>query len=515
MENGNSRQIKMGALLSYFQMFMNVVIGLVYTPVMLRLLGQTEYGLYNTVSSTISMLAVLNLGFNGSYIRYYAKYKNEENMDAIYRLNGLFLIIFIVIGIVAMLCGTYLAFNLNLVFKNGLTEGEYATAKVLMLLLTLNLAVSFITNVFSNIISANERFIFLKLIGMIRTVLSPLVSLPLLLMGYKSIALVCVTVTLSFITDAVYVYYVFKKLKYKFYFKNIEKGLFVDLFAFTSFIAINLIIDQINWNIDKMLLARFKGVISVAIYSVGYTLTLYYQMFSMSISNVFTPKIHTIVASNKDIGMRNKQLTDLFVRVGRIQFIVLALVASGIVLFGEVFIKYWAGDGYNDSYYVALLLIIPITIPLIQNVGIEIQRAENKHKFRSIVYTIMAIINLISSIYLCQIYGPIGSAIGTFASLILANGIIMNIYYHKRCGIDIIKFWTNILRVSIGLVAPIVCGIFLKNYIKTDNMIELIGVILIYSCIYIISMWLVGMDESERDLIAKPIKAIGAKICRK
>ena len=80
MENGNSRQIKMGALLSYFQMFMNVVIGLVYTPVMLRLLGQTEYGLYNTVSSTISMLAVLNLGFNGSYIRYYEKYKNEENI---------------------------------------------------------------------------------------------------------------------------------------------------------------------------------------------------------------------------------------------------------------------------------------------------------------------------------------------------------------------------------------------------------------------------------------------------
>ena len=76
--NGNSRQIKVCALLSYFQMFINVVIGLVYTPVMLRLLGQTEYGLYNTVSSTISMLTVLNLGFNGSYIRYYAKYKNSR-----------------------------------------------------------------------------------------------------------------------------------------------------------------------------------------------------------------------------------------------------------------------------------------------------------------------------------------------------------------------------------------------------------------------------------------------------
>ena len=71
-------QLKAGVILSYLQMALNIIIGLAYTPIMIRTLGQSEYGLYNTISSTISMLSILSLGFNSGYIRYYAKYKKEN-----------------------------------------------------------------------------------------------------------------------------------------------------------------------------------------------------------------------------------------------------------------------------------------------------------------------------------------------------------------------------------------------------------------------------------------------------
>ena len=141
-------QLKLGTLLSYLQMVLSVIIGIVYTPVMIRLLGQNEYGLYNTVASTISMLSVLSLGFNSGYIRYYARYKKEKRTEAVYRLNGMFLLIFSLIGIIAFLCGMYLTNHLQLVFSKGLTSEEYGIAKVLMLLLTINLAVSFPMSVF-------------------------------------------------------------------------------------------------------------------------------------------------------------------------------------------------------------------------------------------------------------------------------------------------------------------------------------------------------------------------------
>lgn len=499
-------QLKGGAILSYLQMFLNIIIGLVYTPVMMRLLGQSEYGLYQTVASTISMLSILNLGFNASYIRYYAKYKKEGCETDVHKLNGLFLIIFSVIGCIVLLCGLVLSFNLSWIFDKGLTEAEYQTAKILMLFLTVNLSVTFLATVFTSIISAHEKFVFLKLLGMIRTVLSPFITLPLLIWGFGSIGMVAVTVTLSFLVDFIYCIYAFTKLKTKFVFHGFEKGLFKSLFTYTSFIAINLIVDQINLNIDKLLLGRFKGTQVVAVYSVGYLLYSYYVMFSTSVSGVFTPRIHKIVNNTMgDLPQQRIQLTDLFVKVGRIQFLILGLLASGIVFFGKPFIYFWAGDGYADAYYVALLLIIPATIALTQNLGIEIQRAQNNHQFRSIVYLLMALTNLVLSIFLCQKYGAVGSAIGTAISLILANGLIMNIYYQAKCNINIVSFWKNILRVSLGLIVPIVVGILIVNFINLYSPINLIVFILIYTVIYCISMWFMGMNRYERGLIKKPV----------
>ena len=512
MKTGN--QLKIGSLLSYAQMFLGVVISLVYTPAMLDLLGQSEYGLYNTVASTISMLSLLSLGFNSGYIRYYSKYKKNNDTDSIWKLNGLFLIIFALIGLVALVCGIFLSFNLDLVFSDGLTASEYRIARILMLLLTCNLAISFPMSVFSNIISANEKFVFLKVISIIKTVFSPLITLPLLLMGFRSIAMVTVTLVLAIVTDTVYLYYVLKKLQNRFVFRNFEKGIFVSLLSYTSFIAINMIVDQINWNVDKVLLGRYRGTEAVAVYSIGYTLYQHYMMFSTSISSVFTPRIHRIVReAGDDQQQLCQRLTDLFIKVGRIQFILLGLVASGIVFFGMDFItKYWASAEYKESYFVALLLVLPASIALIQNIGIEVQRAQNKHKFRALVYTFMAIINVILSIFLCQKYGAVGSAVGTAISLVLANGMIINVYYHLRCNLDVIAFWKSILRLSLGMLIPIACGFLINKYIVADSIWRYLAGILLYSCIYCVSMWFLGMNNYERNLLSNPIKKVTHKL---
>lgn len=505
-------QRKAGAVLQYLQMGLNVIIGLIYTPIMIRLLGSSEYGLYNTVSSTISMLSILSMGFNSGYIRYYAQYKKEKNNQAIASLNGLFIFIFTILGFIALICGLFLSEHLNLVFADGLTDSEYGIARVLMILLTLNLSVSFPMGVFSHIISAHERFIYLKVLGMIRTVVSPLITLPLLLAGYRSIAMVSVTVSVSLFVDLLYCFYAFKILRIKIVFFPIPKELFKSLFLYTSFIAINLIVDQVNWNIDKILLGRYQGTSAVAVYAVASTLQNYYQIFSTSVSSVFTPKIHKIINDTKDnIKEQKKVLTELFIKVGRIQFLILSLIATGLIFWGKKFIiQYWAGSGYEQSYYVMLLLILPSTIALIENLGIEIQRAENKHQFRSIVYLFMAFVNLILSIFLCQLYGAVGAAIGTTISLVLANGLIMNIYYHRKCNINIIIFWKNILSLTKGLIIPIILAIVMTVVVKSDSLLIFLLEIIIYIIVYAISMWFFGMNRYEKDLVLEPLN----KICK-
>lgn len=193
------------------------------------------------------------------------------------------------------------------------------------------------------------------------------------------------------------------------------------------------------------------------------------------------------------------------------QFLILALVASGLVFFGRPFIKFWAGTGYEDAYYVVLLLTIPATIPLIQNVGIEIQRAQNKHKFRSIVYMIMAVLNLGVSIVFCQWWGAIGSALGTAISLVVANGFLINNYYQKECNVNVIAFWKSIIKMLRGLILPVVFGIAIMSEIQIDSFMKLLGWIVIYSAVYCLSVWFFSMNPYEKELLLKPVRIIRNK----
>ena len=502
-------QLKAGAILSYVGMFVQNIVSIVYTPVMLRILGQSEYGLYNLVSSVVSYLGLLSFGFGSAFMRYYSNYKAKNDEEGMARINGMFMTIFCGIAIVALIAGTILILNVEYIFKGGLSSGEINTARILMILMVINIAISFLASVFDSNVTANEKYVFQRTISILKSILNPFLTLPLLLLGYRSIGLVVVSTTLVLTSFLLNMWYCFKKLKIKFIFKDFDFGLMKEMWVFSFYIFLNMIVDQINWSVDKFLLGMYKGTIGVAIYSIGAQINSYYMSFSTSISTVFIPKVHRMVSSSND----NNELTSVFTRVGRIQFIILSLILTGFIFFGQYFVKVWGGNGYSNAYYIALILIIPVTIPLIQNLGIEIQRAKNMHKFRSIVYFFIAIANIFISMPLCKLYGGIGTAIGTAISLIVGNGILMNIYYHKKVGLNIIYFWKEILKFIPGLIIPIMCGIIMKYFIAIDNIIKFIILGIIYVIIFILSLWFISMNDYERNLLLSPINRIKSKYC--
>lgn len=500
-------QLKAGVVLSYVGMIAQSLISIIYTPIMLRILGKSEYGLYSLVNSVVGYLGLLSFGFGSAYIRYYAKYRVKDDEEGIARLNGMFMTIYTVIGVIALIAGFILLGNINSIFGSGLTTSELDTAKVLMVLMIINIAISFPVSVFSSYVTANEQYLFQRILNLINCVLNPFLALPLLLLGYKSISLVVVSTVITIISAVTNMWYCFKKLNMKFIFKGFQFGLLKEMFVFSSYIFLNMIVDQINWSVDKFLLGRYAGTVVVAIYAVGSQINTYYLNFSTSISSVFIPKVNRIVSETND----NKVLTDLFIKVGRVQFIVLSLIFTGFVWFGHKFISMWAGSGYDDAYIIALLLIMPATIPLIQNLGIEIQRAKNMHKFRSVLYFFIAIANVFISIPLCKAYGGIGAAIGTTLSLLIGNGLIMNIYYHKKVGLDMKKFWISILKFIPSFIIPSIVGYVFKYIIGIDNVIKFVVLAIIYAIVFIVSLWIFALNEDEKNLISGPLNKIKIK----
>jgi O-antigen/teichoic acid export membrane protein len=205
-------------------------------------------------------------------------------------------------------------------------------------------------------------------------------------------------------------------------------------------------------------------------------------------------------------GETNAQLSDVMIRFGRMQSYLVSLIACGFVAFGQQFIAWYAGTEYQLSYWIALIIIIPNCIPLIQSVALAILRAKNMHKFRSILYTVIAIANFVGTLLLIRPWGLIGASIPTGLALLIGNGVIINIYYWKKVGLDIPRFWKQVLpSFAIGstlVVITLLCSVVIDFY----NPITLFSGILIFSLIHCLLIWLFVMHPSEKDMLKKLMK---------
>ena len=275
---------KTGIILSYIGQAIKILVNLIYTPVMLRLLGQSEYGLYQLVFSVVSYLSLLSLGFGSSYLRFYSRYKVKDDTDEIARLNGMFMTIFTTISVICIFCGILMIANIQQIFGTGLSYSEYKTARVLMALMVFNLALTFPNSVFNCAITAHEKYIFQKSLVILENICSPFLSIPLLIMGYGSIGMVLVTTILTVAIFISNIYFCLKKINMRFIFKGFQFSLLKEMWIFTFFIFLNQIIDQINWSVDKFLLGRFRGTVAVAVYGIGGQINSMYQRMAAKVS---------------------------------------------------------------------------------------------------------------------------------------------------------------------------------------------------------------------------------------
>lgn len=500
--NSSKNERKTGAVLSYVSIVLSTLVQLLYTPLLTRMLGQSEYGLYSLVSSIIGYLTVLDLGFGNAIVVYTAKYRTQKKYDEEKKLHGMFFVVYLIIGLVAGLLGLILYFLVPTIFGSTMTSVELNKMKIMMLILAFNLAMTFAFSIYSSIINAYEKFTFQKLMSIFNTIMKPLLMIPLLFLGYKSITMCVVITAVNIIVLLSNYFYCKKKLNVNIKFMGFDKVLFKTIFGYSFFIFLGVVVDKVNWSVDQFILGAVSGTVAVSIYSIASQINTLFVNLSTAVSGVLLPKMSKMVAEKAT----DDELTNEFIKVGRIQYLIVFLMASGLTLFGKEFIYAWVGTEFSDSYYIALILIIPLCIPLIQNLGISIMQAKNMHKFRSVLLAIIAIANIIISIPLAKLYGGIGSAIGTSISLIIGNIIILNIYYQKRVGINVIKFWKEIIKMTIPFIIPIIIILIIMKFITLHGYINLIVFGGIYTIIYGIVAYLLVINKYEKNIVNKVLK---------
>ncbi len=490
-------QIKRGAALSYVIIAINIVVGVLYTPYMLRVLGQGEYGLYSLAMSVVAYLTILDLGFGNAIVRYTAKFRAEGQLDEQYEMFGMFLRLYTLLGIVAAVIGAVIAFNVAGIFGEAMSGGEIERMRIMLILMSLNLALTLPLSIFGSIITAYERFVFLRVVSIIRILLNPLVMVLLLAMGYKAVAMVVVTTIFNMATLALNCYYCFRHLRIKIRFGAMRWGFLREVSIYSFWILLTVIMDRIYGSAGQFILGIYRDVKQVALYSISIQLKDMFYLFSTAITGLFLPRITQMVARKASV----QELSALFIKTGRVQYIVISTIMMGFVVLGQDFITLWAGEDYSSAYLPTLLLFSASVIPLVQNLGIVILQAQNKMKFRSLLYLFLSLASIVLAIPLAIRYGGLGCAIATSVALLLGQGLVMNIYYARSVKIDILAFWREIARMSALPILLAVVGRYIIARLPITSIGEFILAAVAIIAIYTPLAWLFVMNGEERRMI--------------
>ena len=496
-------QIRAGAILSYVSLGLSTLISLVYTPIMIQRLGDAEFGIYQAVLPIISYLNLLSFGLGSAYVRYYSRYRAEGNEKGCAKLNGMFLLTYLFLGTLLLCAGFGLSYC-DIIFGKKLLPEEIALAERLLRILSVNAALTFPLSVFENHITINERYLFQKIVGMIKQVFNPLIMIPLLIIGYRSVTLTVVALLCTVLSGIVNIWYCLAKLKMRFSFGHYDFALLKEMMGFTFYVFLGIVVENFNWSIDRLLLTWLHGSTAVAVYAVAAQLNTFYLTFSNAISNVMIPRVHRLVAEERPM----RELDALFTKVGRLQFILLGCIFFGFVAVGQRFVILWGGENKAVDYWTTLLLFFATMWTNIQTVGIEIQRAKNMHKFRSLVYLAVAIGNALLSIPLCIRWQGLGAAVGTTIATFVGNVLLMNWYYHKKIGLNIPAFWKHIFHLMPAMILPAGVAVLLAIFTHPVSYFDLILPGCAFVAVYAVSMWLFGLNRYERGLVTSVIRRI-------
>ena len=448
-------EIKIGSILNYIRLFVKLGIGLFLSPFILESLGKSEFGIYTIAGTIIGWLALCDFGLSASTTKFLCEYQAKGDKEGEAHYLGNVAALFSVIGGIVLVAGLCIYPFLGNIFPK-FSDEELKLYRILYLMTLLNTSLMFPFRALGGISASRQKYAIPGIAGLIFSLCSTCATIVILLLGYKSVALCSAGIVFGVLSMAWGVYYSFVCLKARIRWNGWDISLCKSMFAFSFWMFLDQLIGIFNWGCGTTIMGMTQGADQIAVYAYGLHLMQYYFMASNCISGLFLPKVVKLVSQQAD----KELLTDLWIKVARVHVLILGLMLSGLVIFGRQFLSLWVGrtlgDATDESWFVALLLIGSITVPLVQCLGWQILQACNAIHSRVKILLFVAGANLCLGYVLSLYYGAIGLAAGTALSFVMGQWVFMNLLYRYRIGLNVFRFFVETVS---GLGIP--CVVFL------------------------------------------------------
>ena len=489
-------QRKEGVVLSYISMGLDALASFICLPFLVKLLGKGEFGLYQLVGAIIAYLLIMDFGLSNTTTRYYARYQEQGKQKDKENMLALSAIFYGFVAILILVIGFSLLYFFLPVYQNTLSPQDFITAKKLFTIMLLNVAIVIPANIFAAVINANQKFIFAKTLVILTLLLRPTTIVFMLHFWPKALTIVYIHTIFNFLVVTANIIYCCKFLDIKMKLHRFEWKLLKELILFSLFVFVAVAMEQTYWRSGQLILGALIGTGAVAVYAIAMKLDIFFTRLADNISAIFLPQLSQISAHRSF----KEQTNEVFLKVSRLQIMVMSIFLCGFILYGKTFLNFWLGAGFDESYYYSLTIMCALFIPLTQSIGIWILQAQNKQYFRAYVYTASAIFNIILGIFLVKHIGIKGCAIATAVSILLGQGLAMNLYY-KKIGLALKNYFKNLLKIIPVFALMFLIGLAGEKFFINQSLAVFLVKIVLFILLFLAAFYFGFMNAYEKNLL--------------
>lgn len=487
-----------GAVISYVYMAAQILVQLAYIPILLSVIGQAEYGLYQLIGSIMAYIVSINGVLASGVGRYYCMYRVSGDAEKMENTLAIAKRLYLLLSLCCVLAIAVIIPVFQSVYKGIFTESQLNECSLMLIVLGINAIVTMNNAINIAVITASEHFVFLKGSQLVTLIIQPVIVLLFAHLMPNALFVTLVVLAMNVLCSTGQRVYAKSVLRARYTYHGWDSCLAKSLLHFSAAIVLVTIADQVFWKTNQLIVGYFYGPELVAVYAVGAQIYSAYMSLGTSISSVYLPRVSELYHDKHDM----EAISHLFAKIGRITFYLTAFVLGGFMLLGREFVYMWAGDGYEQAYFVALIVMIPFTIDLIQNLGLTILQVADKYYFRGYMYSGIAIVNLFCSFYLVGRVGLIGAAASTAISMFIGNGLCMNWYYSRKIGLDIGYFWRELKKPVIAFMITLLIAEPLQIMaFPAPNLMSFVIHGAIYSVLYAVIEWKFAFNEYEKETV--------------
>lgn len=493
----------LGIVLSYLLIVIDIAVGILFVPFLLKTLGDDDYGIYKLMLSTASYLSVLDFGIGGTITRFVVKFKTEKKRLEEENFLAMGFLMYGVLSLLVIAIAVGVSLAIPLMYKASIPEDQFMYAQIMFLVICVNTAVSLFNHAYNGLLLAYEKYTYQKTTNIVKILLRVCVLIVLLSNFSLGLVVALVDLALSVGILLINAFYCKFRLKCKIKLHKWDGGLAKEALVFTIAILLQSIINQFNSNVDNIVLGIFTTAATISMYSLVLQLFSMYSSLSTAVSSIYLPSLSRAVFA----GESDDELTERIIKPSRIQLSILLLALTGFILFGQHFIEVWVGKEYMQVYMLCCVLLSAATIELSQNTITAILKAKNKLHGKTLILGVSTLVNVVLTFILVPQIGALGATIGTAFSLVFGYGVALNIYYHRKIKINMKTYYFKTYKgILPAAVLAAVVGIPISLFLPVEGWLGFFIKAFLYVLVYVVTIYVVGFNKEEKNIVKKLLR---------